>query len=221
MSEFNLSLFEACEVLNCSKRSITRYVRRGKLHPQRIKSQFGTLEYRFDKADLDAFLATKAKEESQASDRTGQDRADGTGQDTETPIEGKNLTFINKNEVNTPLSDRTRQDTPQRTGQDGTSQNEGIIAILRETTDLLKGQLEIKDKQIGTLNEQVHKLIERDRETNILLKGLQDNLLLLEHRETITPHGKANSKRVRVLWLLLLITLAVYFTVNTITLWGK
>ena len=55
MSDFNITLFEACELLNRSKKSISRYIRRGLLHPQQIKSQQGTLEYRFSKADLEAF----------------------------------------------------------------------------------------------------------------------------------------------------------------------
>ena len=55
MSDFNITLFEACELLNRSKKSISRYIRRGLLHPQEIKSKQGTLEYRFSKADLEAF----------------------------------------------------------------------------------------------------------------------------------------------------------------------
>ena len=55
MSDYNLTLFEACELLNRSKKSISRYIRRGLLHPQRVKSQQGTLEYRFSKEDLEAF----------------------------------------------------------------------------------------------------------------------------------------------------------------------
>jgi hypothetical protein len=42
--------------------------------------------------------------------------------------------------------------------------------LLRETIDILKEQLKQKDKQID-------QLLERDRETNILLKGYQDRYL--------------------------------------------
>ena len=55
MSDFNITLFEACELLNRSKKSISRYIRRGLLHPEKVKSQQGTLEYRFTKADIEAF----------------------------------------------------------------------------------------------------------------------------------------------------------------------
>ena len=49
MSDFNITLFEACEILNRSKKTISRYVRQGKLTPKQVKSQRGTLEYRFSK----------------------------------------------------------------------------------------------------------------------------------------------------------------------------
>lgn len=56
MDDFNITFFEACELLNRSKRSISRYIRRGLLHPQKIKSKQGALEYRFSKADIEAFF---------------------------------------------------------------------------------------------------------------------------------------------------------------------
>jgi hypothetical protein len=45
------------------------------------------------------------------------------------------------------------------------------VQLLRETIDLLKEQLTVKDKQI-------EQLLERGRETNILLKGYQERYLL-------------------------------------------
>ena len=44
----------------------------------------------------------------------------------------------------------------------------------------LKGVVDTKDQQIGDLSGKIDQLIERDHETNILLKGLQDRLFLLE-----------------------------------------
>lgn len=55
MSDYSLTLFEACEYLNRSKKTISRYIRQGLLHPQAIKSQQGTLEYRFSREDLEAY----------------------------------------------------------------------------------------------------------------------------------------------------------------------
>ena len=157
MSDFNITLFEACELLNRSKKSISRYVRKGRLHPEQIKSQQGTLEYRFSRADLEAF---KVKMQEQArADRTDETRETGqTGQPDQTGHE--------------------RQDTPDRTRETG--QDNEVISLLKETTGLLKDQLQKKDEQIKSLGGKIDQLIERDRETNIILKGLQDKVLMLE-----------------------------------------
>jgi len=55
-----------------------------------------------------------------------------------------------------------------------------IISLLKETTEMLRGQLKTKDDQIKNLDDKIGQLIERNRETNILLKGLQDKIMLLE-----------------------------------------
>ena len=101
MSDYNLTLFEACELLNRSKKSISRYIRRGLLHPQQIKSQQGTLEYRFSKADLEAFKLQETQDKTRQE--TG-DTPDKTGQDE--PIkplkEKKTRQTKPKAEVKTP-----------------------------------------------------------------------------------------------------------------------
>ena len=89
MSDFNITLFEACELLNRSKKSISRYIRRGLLHPEKVKSQQGTLEYRFSKADIEAFKA----QEAQRADETRQDTGDRTGQRSYNAVKGNNRTF--------------------------------------------------------------------------------------------------------------------------------
>jgi len=54
-NDYILTLFEVCEMLNKSARSVGRYVRKGILHPVTIKSKQGTPEYRFSPFDVDAF----------------------------------------------------------------------------------------------------------------------------------------------------------------------
>ena len=133
MEDFNVTLFETCELLNKSKRSVSRYVRRGLLCPKMVKSLKGTLEYRFRKEDIEMFKA-----QGWAEDKTRQDTEDKTRQDTE------------------------------------------IINILKETTTFLKDQLKAKDEQIKDLGGKIDELIQRDRETNILLRGLQDKVFALQ-----------------------------------------
>lgn len=165
MSDFNITLFEACELLNRSKKSISRYIRRGLLHPEKVKSQQGTLEYRFSKEDLEAFKAQEVLKAEQAG-QTRQDRTERTDQTGH-----KEGSFIeNKGEKH-----QSRQDTPEQTGQG----NE-VIKLLKETTGLLRNQLYIKDKQINSLGGKIDELIQRDRETNILMMQLQSKVLMLE-----------------------------------------
>jgi len=177
MSDFNITLFETCELLNRSKKSISRYIRRGLLHPERVKSQQGTLEYRFSKADLEVFKAQEALK----ADETGQDTADRTDQTgQQEPI--KKAEFSESRE-NKEVLEETRRDKPEQTRQDRTretGQDNEVITLLKETTGLLKHQLHKKDEQIKDLGGKIDQLIERDRETNILLKGLQDKVLMLE-----------------------------------------
>lgn len=191
MSDFNITLFEACEILNKSKKTISRYIRQGRLNPQQVKSQRGTLEYRFSRADIEAFRADETRQETQ-------DTPDKTGQSGQTEPEPKKTEFKrDKEETRRDTPDRTEQtdETGQKTytadikgkkeetgqtGQDKTGQGDGIINLLQDTVSLLKDQLTVKDKQIDNLSGKIDQLIERDRETNILIGQLQSKVLMLE-----------------------------------------
>jgi len=220
-ADYNITLFEACEILNKSKKTVIRYIMRGRLTPLKVKSLQGTLEYSFTKTDLDTLRAELARVDTpDRTDQTeGTDETGHTGQTRQDrpPLEKAILSTKQEQtgQSGQGRQDKTGQDRTGQTGQDGS-----IITILKETTELLKNQLTIKDTQIGTLNEQVHKLIERDRETNILLKGLQDRLMLLEPPkppaiETTGKTGRGRTdKRLLVLAILLFIAFAVFFYFN-------
>lgn len=195
MSDFNITLFEACEYLNKSKKSLSRYIRQGKLHPKRIKSKQGTLEYRFSKADLEAYKEQEADQSGQDTpQQTTQDSTDKTrpAEPDKTRQETKKEKTPEKKAVKssdiTVKEKRDRQDTATETGRDKTKetrpaqagQDNQVIELLKETTGMLREQLGKKDEQINSLSETVDQLIQRDRETNILLKGLQDKILMLE-----------------------------------------
>lgn len=209
MSDYNITLFETCELLNRSKKSISRYIRRGLLHPQKVKSQQGTLEYRFSQADLEAF---KQKENETRQDRQDtQDRTDGTSEqeNASQAVKEKQEKVLDKSILDE--TGQERQDGTEQTGQqdkkettettkktekildkaqteqtghpaDQTGQGDKeVIKLLKETTGLLKDQLKVKDEQIKDLGGKIDQLIERDRETNILLRGLQEKVLMLEN----------------------------------------
>ena len=114
----NITLSEACKILKKSKRTVSRYIKNGWLKPEKIESNRGTLEYRFNQANLSKF----------------------------------------KKPGRTEKTEQTRPDTD-------------IISFLKD-------QIKVKDKQIN-------ELIERSRETNILLKGLQNQLLLTDGKKEV------------------------------------
>lgn len=127
----DITLFEACKILQKSRKTISRYIKKGLLKPERIKSERGSLEYRFNQADLEGL-------------KPGIDK---TGQGKTRPA--------------------TRRDSE-------------VITLLKETTQTLRDQLTVKDKQIKSLGNKIDGLIERGRETNILIKGLTNKVLMLE-----------------------------------------
>jgi len=129
-ADYNITFFEACEILKKSKRTVSRYIKKGWLKPKRIESQRGTLEYRFNRTNLTKFKKPERTE-------------------------------------------RTEQTRPEN----------DIIAFLKD-------QLKVKDKQIN-------QLIERSRETNILLKGLQNQLLLTEGKTIKEFKGKKEVRKDR------------------------
>ena len=174
MSDFNITLFEACELLNRSKKSISRYIRRGLLHPQRVKSRQGTLEYRFSRADLEAFKLQETQDKTRQETGDKPDETSQSGQTEATPIKEAKIKEI-KEQTRPDETDQPRQDKTRETGQDGE-----IITLLKETTGLLKHQLAKKDEQIKDLGGKIDQLIERDRETNILIGQLQSKVLMLE-----------------------------------------
>ncbi len=174
MSDYNLTLFEACELLNRSKKSISRYIRRGLLHPQQIKSQQGTLEYRFSRADLEAFKLQETQDKTRQETGDTPDETNQSGQTEATPIKEAKIKEI-KEETRPDKAEQTSQDKTQETGHDSE-----IINLLKETTGLLKEQLVKKDEQIKDLGGKIDQLIERDRETNILIGQLQSKVLMLE-----------------------------------------
>lgn len=131
----DITFIEACKLLKKSRKTISRYIKKGLIKPERIKSQRGTLEYRFNQADLEGLK---------------------------------------------PGIDKTRPDKTRQVIR----QEREVITLLKETTQTLRDQLTVKDKQIKSLGNKIDGLIERGRETNILIKGLTNKVLMLEGKSS-------------------------------------
>jgi len=213
-NDYILSLYEVCELLNKSARTVSRYVHRNILHPIGVKSRQGTLEYRFSRAEVDelkrrelarfafpqlgdimptnASFASMNYPVSPTVPRTpytmpGIAYAPISTNDNQPPLEESQ----SNNELSSkplPTSDNksdnflpNHNELPETTtNKDDNNDNEAIIKLLKETTEMLRDQLRVKDNQIKSLDEKIGQLIERNRETNILLKGLQDKMVCLK-----------------------------------------
>jgi len=59
-----------------------------------------------------------------------------------------------------------------------TETEEAVTSVLKKSNAQLEDQLRVKDEQIRALSQALDGLTERQRETNILMKGLQERLLI-------------------------------------------
>jgi len=64
-----LTYNEACKLLGKSRKTISRYIKKGLIKPERVKSQRGSLEYRFNQVDLEGL---KPGIDKTRKDKTGQ-----------------------------------------------------------------------------------------------------------------------------------------------------
>lgn len=135
MIDNKLTLNEVVRILGKSKRTISRYIARGLLTPEKVKNEKGYLESKFDPKEINNF---KLPEKKKAPE--------------------------------TPKSE------PGHTSH----KTNGIDVI-----GLLKDQLKTKEKEIARLHNKIDKLIDRQRETNILLGTLQSKVLRIEHKAEI------------------------------------
>ncbi len=140
--EHNITFFEACEFLSKSRKSVSRYIRLGLLHPEEGRSKQGTLQYRFTMADLKAFKVR-------------------AGEDVEAPV---------KIDPPASVAENLGKTEPPETSQ------EGFVPFLME-------QIKVKDEQIKIRDTQITEMIERSRETNILLNRSNERILELETKK--------------------------------------
>lgn len=68
----DITFVEACKILKKSKRTVSRYIKKGLITPERIKSQKGSVEYRFNQADLESLKIPGI--DKTREDRTGDKR---------------------------------------------------------------------------------------------------------------------------------------------------
>ena len=147
-----LTTAEVCEVLKKSSKTVQRYVKKGLLNPKTVKTEWGTVEYRFDRSEVDNL------------------------KDRETTI------------VHDVRSDR------------GQERQQETLPVLIDQLKMKDNQMAKKDEQIKELSDRIKELIERDRERNVLMKDMQDKLVLMlpgqgrQTQDTVTVDTKDMTK---------------------------
>lgn len=104
--------------------------------------------------------------------------------------------ILDKIKLKTKSSDKANDKADDKV-VDKVSSDKLSDKISHEIILTLKEQLHIKDKQIENLSRKIDELIERDRETNIILKGLQDKFFLLEAPKKETPQNNAPRQKTK------------------------
>lgn len=97
-----------------------------------------------------------------------------TQEDTQTPTQEKNKANATDNDTKPTTQMPTQGDTQPTT--QASSQDATLLSII----DFLKEQIKVKDEQTKDMSNKIDQLIERDRETNIILMKLQDKVFMLE-----------------------------------------
>lgn len=96
-----------------------------------------------------------------------------------------------------PLNRCNDQSLPSQNDQplDHLKTLQNMVEFLQEQLQIKDTQLQANDKQIEALNNTVDQLIERARETNILLKNFQEKTLLLESSEQKNMQAQKNETK--------------------------
>ena len=146
-------------------RSVRRFCQLGKVSCRKVRTSSFTEMYMIDPASVDRYV----QELNETIALTGQDM---TGHDRPSPDDGQHRQ---------PLQSEIA--TPSR-----------YVTQLEEDVKFLHGQIIVKDEQLKTRDSQITSMIERDRETNILIRGLQSLLRLPERREGNDIHSGEQSQ---------------------------
>lgn len=163
MGDYTLTLEEVSKRLNKSKKTISRYIKNGLLHPEETLSEKNTLVYKFSEADLELFKSGQGRQDKKP-------REDKTGHKQKT------------SRVNKLNRGQTRQDNEETRGDnDRTAKLED--RILREL-DKKQAQLEEKDRQIAKSQKTIDELTATVRQNSETLKIYSVKLLALTEGKT-------------------------------------
>jgi hypothetical protein len=175
-SDFILSIDEAVERYARAghprtPRSVQRYCAKGHLEARLIETSFGE-KYLINPASLEKHIAYI----DEVNPTTGRDlsRPGATA-------------AASQNQEHAVQTGTSTEHDPSRQVASATPDMSRYVGALERETEFLRGQIGVKDTQIAAL-------LERDKETNFLIRGLQTMLAPLlgtgERKSELNPEGK-------------------------------
>jgi hypothetical protein len=199
-SEYSLSIEDAAELyaganLPRDLRTIQRYCAKGRLECRLVEIPFGE-KYFVTPLSVSRHIAY-IKEVRQAMASRGEPRqvvdeiparnekdAAPTNHGEPRPAVTEVPPPANEQEERQPLTGR---DEPRPAAADNEFASRYVGGLEREN-EFLRGQISVKDHQIQQRDKQIESMIERDRETNVLIQSLQKMLTPLLGRGTGSSH---------------------------------
>lgn len=130
---------------------------------------------RYGKAPITIRRLVREIEQQRAGERRQFVQPDASTVD-ELKQQGKPFTYTVSTRLlnNEYVSEST--DREEKSQTPATSAESEIVAILKQTNQSLNQQLTVKDEQIKSLNQTLDAINERQREANVLMRGLQERL---------------------------------------------
>ena len=130
-----------------------------------------------ERGSLDVKIAQEKEYEARKADAALNDpeaEPVGTGADMLLPVRTGAQTEIKDDSDTEPVHTGVHPSEPVRTDEPVSPREERS----GEMINFLKNQIDEKDRQLRTKDEQIAAMLERDRETNVLIRGLQNILAL-------------------------------------------
>ena len=142
-------------------RAIQRHCKNGDLASIKNLTLLG-YEYRISKASVDRHVAQLMQLHAATDVATDREQS--------RPVASSDAPRITSD---TASQEPPTVDDQQRPVAADTSDMSRYVVRLEGENDFLRGQVSVKDSQITVLQETVKQIVERDKETNILMQGFQ------------------------------------------------
>lgn len=152
--DYNLTKKDVEKLLDKSGKTITRYIKAGKLHPIK-KKRNGHLMYLFSLEDVEDFIKGQGGHTGQTV--SGQGTKGGTNDNTPTPDNDGRVKNLNEETGGTNKgTDGDKKDTPEDTGD--RTKDTKTFALLEKTLGMLQTTLDNQSKQIENQSRQIDNL---------------------------------------------------------------